>query len=33
MDKNDNIYLLDYLVTDVNHPLSYNIYKIGSDIT
>lgn len=28
LDKNDNIYILDYLVTDVNHPLSYNIYKI-----
>ena len=28
MDKTDNIYLLDYLVTDVNQPLSYNIYKI-----
>ena len=28
LDKSDNIYVLDYLVTDASHVLSYNIYKI-----
>lgn len=26
LDKSDNIYVLDYLVTDASHVLSYNIY-------